>query len=229
MSQLRVSEIFDSIQGEGASAGEPALFLRLAQCNLSCRWCDTKYTWDWTRYRYAAEVHLRDVAELAADLVSRRPARLIVTGGEPLMQQARLVELVALLPAGLVLEVETNGTFVPAPELAARVDQWNVSPKLSNAGGPEPRRLRPDALAALAATGRAWLKLVVRTEADFAEADALVARLGWPAERVLWMPQASTRSELVERSALVRTACESRGLRFSPRLHVERWDGRRGI
>ena len=48
--ELKLSEIFESIQGEGPTAGEPCVFLRLAMCNLHCRWCDTKYTWDWKKY-----------------------------------------------------------------------------------------------------------------------------------------------------------------------------------
>ena len=44
--QLEVSEIFESVQGEGASVGQPCLFVRLAGCNLKCAWCDTRYAWD---------------------------------------------------------------------------------------------------------------------------------------------------------------------------------------
>ena len=47
MSTMQVNEIFKSIQGEGPNFGKPAIFLRTAQCNLKCTWCDTKYTWDW--------------------------------------------------------------------------------------------------------------------------------------------------------------------------------------
>jgi organic radical activating enzyme len=226
---LRVSEIFQSVQGEGASAGEPALFVRLATCNLTCVWCDTKYTWDWSAYRYADEVSLCSVDEVAEQIVSRAPPRLIITGGEPLLQQAGLADLVLRLPRELVIEVETNGTLAPTAELAARIDQWNVSPKLASAQIPEQRRLRPEALLALAATGRAWLKLVIDSEADALEADDWIERLEWPRDRVLFMPQARTRDELSRRAPAVRVACESRGVRFSPRLHVERWDGRRGV
>ena len=45
-------EIFQSIQGEGINMGIPTAFLRLAVCNLSCSWCDTRYTWDWKAYDY---------------------------------------------------------------------------------------------------------------------------------------------------------------------------------
>ena len=49
---MQVNEIFKSIQGEGPNFGKPAIFLRTAQCNLKCTWCDTKYTWDWKNYDF---------------------------------------------------------------------------------------------------------------------------------------------------------------------------------
>ena len=80
----------------------------------------------------------------------------------------------------LQIEVETNGTLAPEPALAARVDQWNVSPKLAHAGDPEARRIRIDALLALRDTGRAFLKFVLQSEQDWHETEALIERLGWP-------------------------------------------------
>lgn len=226
---LLVSEIFESVQGEGASAGEPASFLRLARCNLHCRYCDTRYTWDFERYRYEDEVHERSVVDVAHELSKHAAGRLVITGGEPLMQQRALAVLLRALPAALFVEVETNGTMPPDPALAKRVDQWNVSPKLSNGGDPASLRIRPAALAALLATERAYLKLVVGGAPDLVEAEALVAGTGWPRERVMLMPEAANRAELAERSGFVREAALTRGLRYSPRLHVERWDGARGV
>jgi 7-carboxy-7-deazaguanine synthase len=226
---LLVSEIFESVQGEGPSAGEPASFLRLARCNLHCRYCDTRYTWDFERYRFEDEVHEQAVATVVARLAEHTAERLVVTGGEPLLQQRALVTLLDALPATLFVEVETNGTMAPDAALAERVDQWNVSPKLSNGGDPEALRIRPAALAALLATERAYLKLVVGTPADLVEAEALVAGTGWPKDRVLLMAEAANRAELAERGGFVREAALTRGLRYSPRLHVERWDGARGV
>ena len=57
MSTMQVNEIFKSIQGEGPNFGKPAIFLRTAQCNLKCTWCDTKYTWDWENYDFQKEVN----------------------------------------------------------------------------------------------------------------------------------------------------------------------------
>ncbi len=225
---LKLSEVFESLQGEGPSAGEPCVFVRLATCNLRCSWCDTRYTWDWQNHDYDQEVKLESAGVLAVRLTSARTRRLVITGGEPLLQQPALVALLAHLPRSLFVEVETNGTVVPRPDLVARIDQWNVSPKLANGGDAERLRIKPRALGALRDTGRAWLKLVIRGEEDLGEAEALVGLTAWPRERVMLMPQALTRAELVERSPEVAAACVTTGYRFSPRLHLELYDGRRG-
>jgi organic radical activating enzyme len=225
---LKVSEIFESLQGEGVSSGAPCIFVRLAQCNLHCTWCDTKYTWDFERYRYADEVREQSVADVA-QLVNAAPSRrLVVTGGEPLLQQRALREFFARLAPDIVVEVETNGTILPEPAALSRVNQWNVSPKLSSAGDPEAFRIRPEALIVLRDSGRAYLKLVVSTDQDFAEADALVARLAWPSDRVSLMPEATDREQLRARSFAVAEAARARSYRFSSRLHLELWGGRRG-
>lgn len=225
---LRVSELFESVQGEGPSAGDPCVFLRLAHCNLRCSWCDTKYSWDFRNYPIDRETRLEPVADLAQRIAALGVGRLVITGGEPLIQASGLAELLALVPADWAVEVETNGTLEPPLELYRRVTQWNVSPKLANSGEPAQRRLALLALAALRATDRAYLKLVVATLADAEEADALVALTEWPRERVLFMAQAATRAELHARGPVVQAEALRRGLRYSPRLHVERWDGVRG-
>jgi organic radical activating enzyme len=225
---LRISEIFDSLQGEGPSAGQPCRFLRLALCNLHCHYCDTKYTWDFARYDYDSEVREATLDAVAAQLAAAPGDRLVITGGEPLLQQRALAKLLERLPPGLFIEVETNGTRAPLPALLSRVDQWNVSPKLSSAGDAENLRIRPGALQALQASGRAFLKLVVRSEADRDEAEALRERFGFERSRTLLMPEAATPQELEARSGAVAAWSQSLGLRFSSRLHVALWGGRRG-
>ncbi len=225
---LKVSEIFHSLQGEGVSTGAPCVFVRLAQCNLHCTWCDTKYTWDFERYRYEDEVREQSVVEVAR-IVNEAPSRrLVLTGGEPLLQQRALKEFFARLAPDITVEVETNGTIAPEQAALARVNQWNVSPKLSNAGDPEKFRIKPEVLRSLRDSGRAFLKLVVSGPADYAEADALVTLLAWPSDRVLFMPQASDKVSLRERSFDVAEAARARSFRFSSRLHLELWAGKRG-
>ncbi len=223
---LKVSEIFESVQGEGASAGEPCAFLRLAVCNLRCSYCDTKYSWDFKNYDYNTEVTELSVSEILGRLP--RTDRIVVTGGEPLLQQTELLNLLQLLP-GTFVEVETNGTLAPSDELIACVDQWNVSPKLSNSSEPAHRRIRDEPLAKLRGTGRAWLKLVIENGRCAQEAEQLVASLGWPRSRVLLMPQAQTRGELNRRLPIVEAIADSAGFRHSTRLHIAKWDGQRGV
>jgi organic radical activating enzyme len=226
---LRVSEIFASIQGEGASAGEPATFLRLAGCNLHCVWCDTKYTWDWQAFDYDREVTRMSVDTVSEQLHARAPRRLVITGGEPLIQQRGIANLLTRLAATWLIEVETNGTFTPDAELLARIDQWNVSPKLAHAGDPAAQRIDLDVLRTFAQSDRAWLKIVVQGETDLAEASALISDLAWPKQRVLLMPEASTAEQLQHRASLIRQLASQQGFGVSPRLHVARWNGKRGV
>ena len=226
--KLALSELFSSVQGEGASSGTPCLFVRLAHCNLRCSWCDTRYSWDFTSYRYADEVETVPTPEVAARIHASHSARIVITGGEPLIQRSELTTLVGLLDPALGIEVETNGTLAPGPVLLARVNQWNVSPKLANAGDPAKKRLKLEVLRELSTREGAYLKLVVASAADLVEAEALIAATAWPRERVLLMPQAATRDELRAREPLVRAEALARRFGYSSRLHIERWNGERG-
>jgi organic radical activating enzyme len=228
---LKVSELFASVQGEGPSAGTPCTFLRLAQCNLHCTWCDTKYTWDFTTFRFEDEVRSENISDVARRIRALPNERLVVTGGEPLLQDDGIVELLGLLDAGRrpVVEIETNGTIAPNAALTERVEQWNVSPKLANSGDLERLRSKPEVLTRFRATGRAYLKLVVETALDAGEAEALVRSLDWPGDRVFLMAQASNRAALALREPVISAEALRRGFRYSPRLHIERWNGARGV
>jgi 7-carboxy-7-deazaguanine synthase len=225
---LRLSEVFDSIQGEGVNQGKPCRFVRLALCNLHCHYCDTKYTWDFARYDYDAEVRDASLAAVAEQFRSAPAKHVVLTGGEPLLQQRALAKVLAEVPADVFVEVETNGTRVPSDALLRRIDQWNVSPKLSSAGDTEALRIRPEALFALRDTGRAYLKLVLKTEQDRDEAEALRERFGFAKERTIFMPEAATREELEARSADVAGWSQALAVRFGSRLHISLWGGRRG-
>lgn len=108
MAMLRVSEIFRSIQGEGTRAGAVCTFVRLAGCNLRCAWCDTQYAWEPGGQEMTPEEVLERVGELGAD-------RVLVTGGEPLVQEAAIGLLVRLCELGGEVLLETNGSLDIAP------------------------------------------------------------------------------------------------------------------
>ncbi len=115
---LQLTEIFYSIQGEGAYTGTPAVFVRLAGCNLACDFCDTDYALAF--FAGVDEIVLR-VAEIGGDC----PV-VVLTGGEPLAQTETAALIGALRAAGRRVHVESNGTI--AAELPD--DVWLcVSPK----------------------------------------------------------------------------------------------------
>jgi organic radical activating enzyme len=100
---LDVHSVFYTIQGEGPFAGRPAVFVRLAGCNLQCPQCDTDYTSSRTLLPVAALVEMINEENHAATLV-------VITGGEPFRQNiAPLVE--ALDDGGYQVQIETNGTL----------------------------------------------------------------------------------------------------------------------
>jgi len=117
---LKTIEIFASVQGEGLRQGEPTIFVRLAGCNLRCGFCDTKKAWAGGR-----EMSVSAIADEADRLRRDHPtAWVCLTGGEPLAQNVRPL-ILALQARGFRVQIETNGTFPPAPP----ADWHTVSPK----------------------------------------------------------------------------------------------------
>ena len=239
-------EIFHTLQGEGVSAGRPAVFVRLSLCNLHCRWCDTDYTWNWEGTPFAhdrdsepgytkfkQEDQMLDMApDQVADIVARWPTRRVVlTGGEPMLQQEGLRDLAAELRArdpAYFFEVETNGTLLPEDSLDRFIGQYNVSPKLENSGNREALRFRPPVLEWFAASGKAWFKFVVSSIEDVAEIRTIINQTGISNERVLLMPEGRTPEAVAAHRDLVVKLCLENGYTFTDRLHLRLFGARRG-
>lgn len=101
--QLPVMETFYTVQGEGAYAGAPAFFIRLAGCDVGCVWCDVKESWDAVKHPLVA------VESLVSQVVLSGAKICVVTGGEPLMHN--LDDLTECLQSnGIRTHVETSGT-----------------------------------------------------------------------------------------------------------------------
>jgi 7-carboxy-7-deazaguanine synthase len=216
---MKVADIFGpTVQGEGPTAGRLAMFLRLGRCNLDCGWCDEKQTWDWTHFDPAVTLHDQSPDDVLAALHAIDAPTLVITGGEPLLQQPSLIAVLTAAERRWRVEVETNGTIVPDPGLVELVDQWNVSPKLANSGVTRTRRVHPAALTALSSTGRAVAKFVVTDPADLDEV-AEIADLGELTD--VWvMPEGTTPAVLTARLSLLAPHVIARGWNLSSRLHV---------
>jgi 7-carboxy-7-deazaguanine synthase len=226
-------EIFATVQGEGTSMGVPSVFVRLAECNLRCTWCDTKYTWDWANYDQKAEtieLSLEDVVARTLAVAGDCVRKAVFTGGEPLLQQDELADLARRLHEdhSFRLEVETNGTIAPTEAMAMHVDQWNVSPKLASSGNGERARHRPAVLEHFASRPNAFFKFVMLADADIAEVTELASALGVPKERVILSPEGIDATTLAERSRWLSEKCTAHGYRLGTRLHVFLWGSKRG-
>ena len=231
------AEIFASLQGEGPSQGRPCAFVRLSRCNLACVWCDTAYTWRFegdnrphraqlTYERKANQVTL-DEEEAAQRIAALGQPRLVVTGGEPLLQAPAVARMLALLP-DMRVEIETNGTVAPPPALDALVAQYNVSPKLAHSGNPADLALPPERLRAWAAEPRAAFKFVVARPADNEEVLELAERFAIPRERVWLMAEGTDAATLEAREAWLAPLCLEHGLTLSKRMHIQLYGDTRG-
>jgi 7-carboxy-7-deazaguanine synthase len=217
----RIAETFFSIQGEGPTAGVPAVFIRLQGCSVGCVWCDTKYSWN------PLGGHPVDLDAIAAEATAFPCRRAVITGGEPLESSLFLPLTRALVARGFTLEVETSGTLPPPPGADFAI-QWNVSLKLRGSGVAESRRVNPQAVRSFLARD-AWWKFVVVDDEDVAEVLNLAKRFDLPCERILLQPEAMLREDFLARAPWVAEACKRHGFRFSPRLHVLLWGARRGV
>ena len=209
--------------------GVPSVFLRLATCNLACSWCDTKYTWDWQNFDYQTEVVELDRDEVQRRIRAFNCSHVVITGGEPLLQQADLEPLVGTLSAdGYTFEVETNGTIIPNQGMLRHIGQWNVSPKLRTSGNTSKGREIPLALKAFAPLHNAYFKFVITGESDVDEVCALRDRYKLDPDRVLLMPEGRTPDALEKKSSWLPGACLKHGFRFTTRLHILLWGDERG-
>lgn len=251
-STLRISEMFYSIQGEGITTGIPAFFIRFSACNLLCgglgtdedkqlhdgaTWrCDTIEVWKKGKMWYFPMIV--EKLQLEYNFIGRlkRGAHIVFTGGEPMMQQERIVEFIQYLKKEFkitpFIEVETNGTIIPTGLMVLHVNQWNVSPKLSNSGMPVNKRYNREVISCISSLQRdkksVMFKFVVSDEKDWNEIEEYFLDI-IPRHQIVIMPAASTIEELHSRLPLLVELCKRETVRFCDRLHVEIWNQLTGV
>lgn len=235
-------EIFFTIQGEGKSAGTPSVFIRLSLCNLYCVWCDTPYTWNWEGTDYKHESGKKyykeeEITELDVDLVIRALKEyncnnIVLTGGEPMIQHKELTPLMAELKkdnTNYRFEIETNGTIKPTIEFDELIDQYNVSPKLSNSGIEEKERIKRDVLGYFSGNEKANFKFVVKEDKDFTEILTIQNDHKISPRKIYIMPEGTTESRLKESEQTAWEGCLKYGFNYTPRLHINLFGSKRGV
>ena len=238
-------EIFLTLQGEGRNMGNPTVFIRASMCNLHCVWCDTNYTWNWEGTPFAhkyeptrkfkmneqmIEMSAEEIFNYIKEIAPFPECKTVVmTGGEPLLQQPAWIELMRLMkPHGYYFEVETNGTILPNPEFHELIDQYNTSPKLENSGNDKKLRDRDIVQRFFVEySDKVWWKYVVTCEEDLKEILELVEKYNIPHDHVFLMPEGWVRKHLNEKRLWVAELCKKYGFRFTDRLHIQLYGKKR--
>ncbi len=232
--EINISEIFYSIQGEGLLAGRPSVFIRLAGCPLRCKYCDTEYALDSTSGTKMSigQIIKKVMKYLSAAALAEAdsPTFVVITGGEPLVSPHISLLCQAIKQHNIHITIETAGIKYIAN---LPCDLMSISPKLSNAHNNEQNKngyLKIDQLKELIANHNYQLKFVIEKIEDITEVHQLLNDLkdvdpaapccGVDRSKVLLMSQAKNLSEYLRISPLIVELCKANGFIFSPRLQL---------
>jgi 7-carboxy-7-deazaguanine synthase len=260
---IRINEIFGpTIQGEGPNTGRHCVFIRVSRCNLHCEWCDTPYTWAHTPAKAALhnsghlydpskeerELSIEDILKELQGLwdYTKNQTLFVISGGEPMLQQRELEDLVASLLIFGDVEIETAGTITPIVKYPAgttvseetydhpvvsvfgeKTVHYNVSPKLAHSGNTERARRNGDALWQLARLNSDF-KFVAQSTDDFEEIELLVEIAEIPKSRIWVMPEGTNVETIREHGRAIVEEVLKRGWNLSLRNHVWLWGEERG-
>jgi len=213
--KIILNEIFYSIQGEGLNIGTPAVFVRFGNCNLKCKWCDTKYSW----HKDFCDNKEIDIKKVFREIRSFKKCKhLVITGGEPMLQQEAIKAIRREFPSHFI-EVETNGS--QPVHCLNEVDLFTVSYKLKNSGNlTYPLKTINE---------RCVYKFTVTQKADFKEIEQVIKKYKLPGEKVFLMPEGVTRRKIVEKEPFIVKYCLLKGYKYTTRLQILLWGNRRAI
>ncbi|NJK86079.1 MAG: 7-carboxy-7-deazaguanine synthase QueE [Bacteroidales bacterium] len=230
--EFPVSEIFESIQGEGNYSGVSSLFIRFQLCNLTCTWCDTKYTWT----RFSDEFKVFGTGEILKIIRNSTKKHIIFTGGEPSFYRLDLLAE----DKSKKYHVETNGTLIPSEKLKYTLRDgvtihregmkeeiigtfnWVISPKLSNSK----QDIVPEAIEFWSSKEYAVFKFIAGSMDDLDEISSFAQKFSIKTEKIYIgllgnTPESQIKPFMVEEIM-------KRNFHFSPRLHVLLWGQQRG-
>ncbi len=230
---------FYTVQGEGQRVGTPTTFVRLHFCNLACTWCDTWYSWMTTTpeyYREPFDILITDLhqvireAQLKVGIQEKDHVyNVTFTGGEPLIQQLKIIEFLRIHPEYTV-QIETNGTVMPKDELFNNPEvAFNSSPKLASSGNPHLRRYKPEVIKKLASKSSTCFKFVCSNEEDIENALAEYGDM-IPRNMFYIMPEGVTKEENTAVFETIMPIVLKKGLPVSARYQNVMFDGsKRGV
>jgi organic radical activating enzyme len=242
---LKISELFNSIQGEGKRTGYPSFFIRTNYCNLRCKFsdgnlCDTAYT-SWFPEDKENMGDL-DISNIIEEYRKFNTNDIVITGGEPAMQAEELNELcqqLKKLNKNIFITLETNGTIYD--KFAELIDLISISPKL-NSSVPystefekmhSSNRLNIDSFKKFHLGFEKGLfdiqwKFVICNENDIDDILELQKSIGFKNENIFLMPEGITNVEISTKRKMVSGLCMKYKMNYTDRLHILLFGNRRG-
>lgn len=233
---MKISEIFKSLQGEGPSLGRPAVFLRLAGCNLRCSWCDTPYA-----QKGGEECSIESVVERLKKVGVEQTKYLVITGGEPILQIEEIRELIFWLQDSIRVGIETNGTAPPGKvteyDISTFINdmdvigemEYIVSPKLLNSGNSDGMSQFCREWTNYTRKSNVTFKFVAGSKKDIVDIESFVRAYEIPRQLVWLMPQCITSNRHIELMPLLFESAVQYGFNLSPRLHILAYQNKRGV
>ena len=248
---LQVNEIFGvTIQGEGKRIGNPAIFIRLGKCNMSCAGygveyetpsgikkcsCDSFYASDIAFKHSWQECDAQQIIDKVSKLLPSYKPDIVITGGEPLLywddaQFQKLLKYYIL--NDFHITIETNGSLdIELTSSWQKKILFSMSVKLSNSGEPLSKRLNTAVLTHIINfVDEAYLKFVVNSEfltKAKEEIDNILKDI--PSCEVYLMPLGDTANAIDNNSLAVIQMAIEYGYKYSDRLHIRVWDNKRGV
>ena len=214
---MKISEIFYSIEGEGIEIGRPEVFIRLAECNLRCTWCDTKYALENGKDMSVNNV-IKEVVKYPCKSVS-------ITGGEPLLQREELLKLVQRLKKmDYWIQINTNGTLFDE-EIFTLADLVSMDCKCPSS------KMKSD-LSVLEKTSKLFkqktqFKFIISDEGDYEYAVNKVSSYLHGASNIIFQPEWNSKKFARKLVNLVKR--DNLDVRIILQQHKLIWGNRRGV
>jgi 7-carboxy-7-deazaguanine synthase len=242
MKKIQISNIYHSIQGEGATQGTSSVFINLKNCNLECGgegtikdkklhnealWrCDSIDIWsNGKSIEIKNFINKLDKNKFIHKL--KLGSHLVFTGGEPLLQQEAIMDFIKqikfLYGFKPFIEIETNGTLMPSKSLLNNVELFNCSPKLSNSGVSISKRMKPNIIKKYISTGnKAIFKFIISRQEDWEEIKTeWIEVMNIPKRLIYLMPSAENIKELIKNQELTIKMVLENNVNYSNRIQLQ--------
>ncbi len=213
VSELRITEIFYSLQGEARTVGRPTVFVRLTGCPLRCVWCDTEYA-----FSGGMRKSLGDILD---EVAGYTPEYVTVTGGEPLAQPECLELLTRLCDAGYEVSLETSGALDVSPVDPRVVKVMDLKAPASGEAG----RNRYENIAALNPQDQVKFVIASRQDYDWARFKCDEYQLYQRVDDVLFSP---CHQQLQPRELAEWILADRLPVRMQVQLHKYLWNNEPG-